>query len=640
MSIIYLLLFTIMLFIIPNLNCITMEYSLPLNKYDEYHIQWSVNYDNNEVNWLQFNVCYNLNTPNHNHNHNREWEHLKFFGIGFGKTDELVNLDMYLLYFPLYMNETTNNHKDSYLYMEAYTDENSLLHIRDSMESKLYTVELPNLRKLNNNNNDEQLICFNFGRMATSCRENGYSINNQTTHLFLFHSIYDHFNRHDVIYQMWLHRMGLASMISLNNLEMRRIPHKKILLQLIKGSLYTDLRMTEDIKIFSIHVHKVQIPAVETTYWCKTIELPYFSEPHHIVRYENDIPETSQGLIHHMEIFRCPGHIKRYYDAPCNSETKPEDLKECREVIAAWAMGSTGLTFPEEAGIPIGGLRGKEYAVIEIHYNNPKNISGIIDNSGFRLYITNQLRKYDVGIMELGLVYTPNNFIPYNQSKFILAGYCDSQCTDIALPKPNGIYVFASQLHTHLTGIKVVTYHIRNGTQLPDLNRDNNYSPHFQEIRQLDQQIQIKPGDTLITTCTYDTSQKNQVTFGGIGINNEMCINYIFYYPKIDLELCKSEVSIESLNIFLNTLDENEHQQNYNSLMNRVTNIKWQQKNVDQLKRFYENAPIEMHCNSSSGTRIKNSKIYRFPEIIPLDDQDDSYNEDCSSNDENVDWFI
>ncbi|VDO85536.1 unnamed protein product [Schistosoma curassoni] len=112
MSIVYLLLFIIILFIIPNLNCITTEYSLPLNKYDEYHIQWSVNYDNNEVKWLQFNVCYNLNTHNH-----REWEHLKFFGIGFGKTDELVNLDMYLLYFPLYMNETTSSRKDSYLYM-------------------------------------------------------------------------------------------------------------------------------------------------------------------------------------------------------------------------------------------------------------------------------------------------------------------------------------------------------------------------------------------------------------------------------------------------------------------------------------------------------------------------------------------
>ncbi|CAH8298167.1 unnamed protein product, partial [Schistosoma turkestanicum] len=63
-------------------------------------------------------------------------------------------------------------------------------------------------------------------------------------------------------------------------------------------------------------------------------------------------------------------------------------------------------------------------------------------------------------------------------------------------------------------------------------------------------------GDTLITACTYDTSARNQVTFGGIGINNEMCVNYVFYYPKINLELCKSDVSVESLKIFLNTLDE------------------------------------------------------------------------------------
>uniref|UniRef100_A0A5K4F0A7 Dopamine beta-hydroxylase n=1 Tax=Schistosoma mansoni TaxID=6183 RepID=A0A5K4F0A7_SCHMA len=631
----YLLIFILLhILFIQYYNCIIHEYTLLLNQNDHYKLQWSIDDDNNDnkMKWLNFNVCYHLSS-----NEQLEIKNLKFFGIGFGKYDEPINLDMYLLYFPLYNKEIENNYKDNYLFMEAYTDENSILHIRDSIESQLYTVQFPNMRNINNN--DQQFICFNFGRMATSCRENGYSINNQTTHLFLFHSIYDHISRHDVIYQMWLHRIGLTPMISLNNLEMKQIPYKKILLQLIKSSSYTDFKVTEDIKIFSLHVHKVEVPAVETTYWCKTIELPYFSEPHHIVRYENDIQERSQGFIHHMEVFRCPGHNKRYYDAPCNSETKPEDLIDCREVIAAWAMGSTGLTFPEEAGYPIGGLSGKEYAVIEIHYYNPDNISGIIDNSGFRFYITNQLRKYDVGIMELGLVYTPNNFIPFKQSNFFLSGYCDSQCTDITLPKPNGIFVFASQLHTHLTGIKVVTYHIRNGTRLPDLNRDNYYSPHFQEIRQLDQQIQIKPGDTLITRCTYDTSQKNQITFGGIRINDEMCLNYIFYYPKIDLELCKSDISIESLNIFLNTLDDNENQQNDNSLMNRVNNIKWKQEEVEQLKRFYKNAPIEMHCNSSSGTRIKNSKIYRFPEIIPLDDQDDSYNEECSRNDENDDWL-
>ncbi|CAH8636969.1 unnamed protein product [Heterobilharzia americana] len=383
---------------------------------------------------------------------------------------------------------------------------------------------------------------------------------------------------------------------------------------------------------------EVEVPAVETTYWCKTIELPYFSKEHHIIRYESDIMPTSQGLIHHMEIFRCPRNENvPHYNAACNSEMKPPGLSHCREVIAAWAMGTTGLTFPEQAGIRVGGARGREYAVIEMHYNNPKNISGIIDNSGFRLYITSKLRPYDVGVVELGLVYSPYNIIPPRQSQFTLTGYCDTQCTDVSLPKPNGIFVFASQLHTHKTGIKVVTHHLRNGTRLSDLNRDDYYSPHFQQIRQLYEQVQIKPGDSLITSCTYNTSSKNQVTLGGLGIRNEMCINYIFYYPKINLELCKSDVLVRSFTSFLKTLDENiSSAENYVDIMDTINSVEWNEKNVQNLERFYRNSPIDMHCNSSSGTRIKGSRTCRFPEMVPQEDAKDFNNKYCTSESSEV----
>jgi len=40
----------------------------------------------------------------------------------------------------------------------------------------------------------------------------------------------------------------------------------------------------------------------------------------------------------------------------------------------------------------------------------------------------------------------------------------------------DGIKVFASQLHTHLTGRRAYTKHYRNGIELPELNRDNHYS--------------------------------------------------------------------------------------------------------------------------------------------------------------------
>ena len=56
-----------------------------------------------------------------------------------------------------------------------------------------------------------------------------------------------------------------------------------------------------------------------------------------------------------------------------------------------------------------------------------------------------------------------------------------------------GIKVFASQLHTHQTGKRVFTKHYRNGVELPELNRDNHYSPHYQEIRKLHRQVHVLP---------------------------------------------------------------------------------------------------------------------------------------------------
>ena len=38
---------------------------------------------------------------------------------------------------------------------------------------------------------------------------------------------------------------------------------------------------------------------------------------------------------------------------------------------------------------------------------------------------------------------------------------------------------------------------------------------------------------------------------GGYGIEDEMCVNYIHYYPQSNLEVCKSTVSKKTLDAFL-----------------------------------------------------------------------------------------
>ena len=89
--------------------------------------------------------------------------------------------------------------------------------------------------------------------------------------------------------------------------------------------------------------------------------------------------------------------------------------------------------------------------MVEIHYNNPNLISGLIDNSGFNITYTPNLRPNDAGIIELGLIYSDANSIPPGQKGFPLTSYCIEDCTK-KFPK-KGITIFGTQLHAHETGM-------------------------------------------------------------------------------------------------------------------------------------------------------------------------------------------
>ena len=58
-------------------------------------------------------------------------------------------------------------------------------------------------------------------------------------------------------------------------------------------------------------------------------------------------------------------------------------------------------------------------------------LPGRRDSSGIRLYYTATLRRFDAGIMELGLVYTPVMAIPPRETAFVLTGYCTDKCTQL-----------------------------------------------------------------------------------------------------------------------------------------------------------------------------------------------------------------
>ncbi|CAF0824212.1 unnamed protein product [Didymodactylos carnosus] len=368
----------------------------------------------------------------------------------------------------------------------------------------------------------------------------------------------------------------------------------------------------------------VTIPNVDTTYWCKRFELPsdIVKEPHHIIRFDGVVSPQSEGVVHHMELFHCnipPEKEVPEYNRPCTAEQKPMGLTECRRVIGAWALGAANFSYPKEAGGTIGGKHQSKYVVLEVHFNNPDLKAGIIDHSGIRIYYTRELRKNDAAIMEVGLEYNPKNSIPPHLAAFRLSGYCLGPCTNVGLPE-EGITVFASQLHTHLTGVQVFTRIIRKDGTIEILNIDRHYSPHFQEIRILQKPIKIYKGDTILHTCIFNTRERKKMTFGGFSIHDEMCVNYMHYYPKADLEVCKTSVNDDSLNEFFSAMykvdyaqtDENKTvEQNYES-------ITWTPLTSAILQTFYEQAPIHFSCNGSNGNYLSGENWNKYSAQEPL----------------------
>jgi len=50
------------------------------------------------------------------------------------------------------------------------------------------------------------------------------------------------------------------------------------------------------------------------------------------------------------------------------------------------------ITFPANVGWPIGETNETEYWKLEIHYDNPKSLSGVLINAGVNVFYTDQLR--------------------------------------------------------------------------------------------------------------------------------------------------------------------------------------------------------------------------------------------------------
>ncbi|XP_012520163.1 PREDICTED: dopamine beta-hydroxylase [Propithecus coquereli] len=503
-------------------------------------------------------------------------------GLLFGMSDrgELENADLVVLW----------TDGDSAYFADAWSDRKGQVHLDAQQDYQLLQAQ-----------RTPEGLALLFKRPFATCDPKDYLIEDGTVHL---------------VYGILAEPFQSLEAINTSGLQtgLQRV-------QLLKPDVPTPA-VPSDTRTMEIRAPDVLIPDRETTYWCYITELPQDFSRHHIVMYEPVITAGNEALVHHMEVFQCAAEFDSFphFSGRCDSKMKPDRLKYCRHVLAAWALGAKAFYYPEEAGVVFGGPGSSRFLRLEVHYHNPLHLKDRRDSSGIRLYYTATLRRFDAGIMELGLVYTPVMAVPPRESSFVLTGYCTDKCTQLALPR-SGIHIFASQLHTHLAGRKVVTVLVRDGREREIVNRDNHYSPHFQEIRTLKKVVSVHPGDVLITSCTYNTQDREQATVGGLGTEDEMCVNYVHYYPRTELELCKSAVDAGFLQKYFHLVNGFNSQDVCTcpqaSVPEQFASVPWNSFNRDVLQALYGFAPISMHCNKSSAVRFQGQwNLQPLPEII------------------------
>uniref|UniRef100_A0A8C0GQE9 DOMON domain-containing protein n=1 Tax=Chelonoidis abingdonii TaxID=106734 RepID=A0A8C0GQE9_CHEAB len=306
-----------------------------------------------------------------------------------------------------------------------------------------------------------------------------------------------------------------------------------------------------DPKIFFTHDLKLNdfpIPVDETTYACTFIPLPIVKQKHHIYKFEPIITtHQNRSMVHHILVYACgngsvlPTGISDCYGAN-------PDFALCSQVVAGWAVGGGSYQFPNEAAISIGTPMDPQYIRLEIHYSNFDLIPGLIDNSGIRLYYTLDLRPYDMGVLQTGVFTFPVHFIPPGADTYKSYGLCkSSQFNEMnGTPVPD-LKVFGFLLHTHLAGrgLKVVQY--RKGEQVRIICEDNKYDFSLQETRDLKEVITIKVGDEILVECNFQTLDRTEITFGGPSTLNEMCLAFLFYYPRNNISSCMGYPDIQQI---------------------------------------------------------------------------------------------
>ncbi|MEZ4458752.1 MAG: hypothetical protein R3E66_03300 [bacterium] len=226
-----------------------------------------------------------------------------------------------------------------------------------------------------------------------------------------------------------------------------------------------------------------------------------------------EVVEDKKDVLHHIVFLRDPQ--KKAPAEPHNCVGMPAGS----DYLYAWAPGTGPIQFPE------GGfrIRPDEQFVVQIHYNNGARVPNVRDSSGIRLYVDEPMGT-EYGMIAPG----PLAFaIPGKTVKDVTGNCVMAEDWKVLAGMPH--------MHENGSAFKQVIKR-KDGTEEPFIALTN-WSFETQLFYGLP--VDLKAGDTLVTTCTFDNQSLGAVS-SGPRTQDEMCFNFMYVTPPPSARYCDS----------------------------------------------------------------------------------------------------
>jgi hypothetical protein len=249
-----------------------------------------------------------------------------------------------------------------------------------------------------------------------------------------------------------------------------------------------------------------------TWYSCFSVTFPV-DGPVYLTGFE---PRDLDRHAHHYVVQLVDGPTDDDPTQPCN-ESMWEDM------IWAFGRGSRALELPEDVGIRAGDS-GLVTFRVQVHYHNPGGDT-FTDRGGFDVHLSTAPVEHEAGLIRFGDV--SGIAIPPGEPSYEHVAECSAEETrELAQP----VTAFASLQHAHGLARSVSGEILGDGPPR-DLGAEDPFlGTEFHPI----DPVNLFPGDAVETRCEYDSSGRDEVTLGGPGTFDEMCLNFVLVYPEPD----------------------------------------------------------------------------------------------------------